>query len=86
MSSYQDAIASAMGRRIQDSALKAATLLAQHNEWKQHTEDLQAEQSEYLAAQAFRKSQDKTHGIKSKGRRGARVRSRAMMFALGQVG
>lgn len=52
MSEHQDATAAAMGRRIQDSALKAATLLAQHNEWKQHTEDLQAEQSEYLAAQA----------------------------------
>jgi len=41
--------------------------------------------AEYMAAQAKRKSQDKTHGIKSKGRRGARVRSRAMMLALGQV-
>lgn len=41
--------------------------------------------AEYLAAQAFRKSQDKTHGIKSKGRRGARVRSKAMMIALGQT-
>ena len=32
--------------------------------------------AEYLAGQAARKSKDKTHGIKSKGRRGARVRSK----------
>lgn len=38
-----------MGRRIQDSAVRAARLLAQHNEERQHTADLQAEQSEYLA-------------------------------------
>ena len=52
MSSYQDAIASAMGRLIQDSALKAARYLALHNEELNHCADLQAEQSEYLAAKA----------------------------------
>ena len=46
---YQDSIAEAMNRRIQDSALRAARLLAQHNEERQHTEDLQAEYSEYRA-------------------------------------
>lgn len=52
MSDHQDAIAEAMSRRIQDSALRAARLLAQHNEERQHTEDLQADRSAYLATQA----------------------------------
>ena len=52
MSTYQDSIAEAMNRRIQDSALRAARLLAQHDEERQHTANLQAEQSDYLAAQA----------------------------------
>ena len=47
-----DATAQEMGRRIQDSALRAARLLAQHHEERQHTTNLQAEQSDYLAAQA----------------------------------
>ena len=52
MSEHQDATAAAMGRRIQDSALRAARLLAQHNEELNHCHDLQAEHSEYLAAKA----------------------------------
>lgn len=52
MSEHQDATAAAMGRRIQDSALRAARLLAQHNEERQHTANLQAERSAYLATQA----------------------------------
>lgn len=50
MSTHQDAIVAAQNRRIQDSALRAARLLAQHQEERQHTEDLQAEQNTYLAA------------------------------------
>ena len=57
MSTHQDAIVAAQNRRIQDSALRAARLLAQHHEERQHTANLQAEQSDYLAAQA------RTHAI-----------------------
>lgn len=52
MSDHQDAIAAAMNRRIQDSALRAARLNAQYAEERQHTTDLQAELSAYQSRQA----------------------------------
>lgn len=48
MSAHQDAIAAAMSRRVQDSALRAAHLNAQYQEERQNTADLQAEYSDYM--------------------------------------
>lgn len=77
-----------MSAAVAMMALGAGVSAREFDRFGQASRDAQQRQrehdAEYLAAQAKRKSQDKTHGIKSKGRRGAWVRSRAMMLALGQ--